>query len=126
MDANGVPKIPIIDLSAFTSNGDLESREIAVKSLAENVSINGSVRISGHGIIPLGVLEEAFAVTKRLFDLPYEDKIKAPHPDLIVLHRGYSGPRREKGAAKTALETDDEAKKGVYLNTSDYKVCFMY
>ncbi|CAG8960681.1 hypothetical protein HYFRA_00013449 [Hymenoscyphus fraxineus] len=115
-----VYKVPIVDLSAFTANGGPESCRAAAKALAEQVHINGSCGITGHGL-PSNVLEEAFAMTKKLFDLPYEDKMKAPHPDAMVPHRGYSGIGREKGAAKTALETDDEAKKDVYLNTSDYK-----
>ncbi|CAG8971839.1 hypothetical protein HYALB_00001950 [Hymenoscyphus albidus] len=110
MGSNGVLRIPIVDLSAFTNNDDPESCQAAAKALAEKVHINGSVGISGHGLASK-VLEEAFAVTKKLFDLLYEDKMKAPHPDAMVPNRGYSDIGREKGAAKTALETDDEAKK---------------
>jgi isopenicillin N synthase-like dioxygenase len=121
MAANGVLSVPIVDLSSFTSGGgDLESRKRAARDLAEKLLVNGCVGISGHGV-PSDVLKEAFGVAKKLFDLPYEEKMKAPHPDATVPHRGYSGMGREKGAAKTALETDDEAQKDAYLNASDYK-----
>jgi isopenicillin N synthase-like dioxygenase len=122
MASNGTSSIPIVDLSPFTSGGDLESRRRAAKDLAEKGHINGSVGISGHGVSS-DSLKAAFALVKKLFELPYEDKMKAPHPDAVVPHRGYSGMGREKGAAKTATETDNSAEKDEYLNASDYKVC---
>jgi isopenicillin N synthase-like dioxygenase len=120
MASIGVLSVPVVDLSPFTSGGDLESRKRAANDLAEKGQINGCVGISGHGV-PADELNEAFAVT--IFDLPYKDKMKAPHPDALVPHRGYSGMGREKGAAKTALETDDQERKDAYLQASDYKVC---
>jgi isopenicillin N synthase-like dioxygenase len=122
MRSIGVLSVPVVDLSPFTSRGDLESRKRAAKDLAEKGQINGCVGISGHGV-PTDELNEAFTVAKKLFDLPYEDKMKAPHPDALVPHRGYSGIGREKVAAKTALETDEEEQKDAYLQASDYKVC---
>jgi len=65
--------VPIIDLSPFTSGGDLASRKQAARELAEKGHSNGSVGISGHGV-PSDILERAFQITKKLFDLPYEDK----------------------------------------------------
>lgn len=89
MMSEEAPRIPIVDLSAFTANGELGSRQLAAKSLAETVHINGSVGISGHGISPQE-LNKAFALTRELFDLSYENKMKAPHQDSMVPHRGYS------------------------------------
>ncbi|KAF7865245.1 hypothetical protein EAF04_006222 [Stromatinia cepivora] len=120
MSLNVISSIPIVDLSPFTSGGDVESRKRAAKQLAEKIQINGSVGISGHGV-PSDTLKEAFALVKKLFDLPYEEKMKAPHPDAVFSHRGYSGIGREKIAAKTATETDDEWEKEAYLYASDYK-----
>jgi isopenicillin N synthase-like dioxygenase len=122
MALNKMSSVPIVDLSPFTSGGDLESRKRAAKDLAEKGHINGSVGISGHGVSS-DSLKEAFVLVKKLFNLPYEDKMKAPHPDALVPHRGYSGMGREKGAAKTATETDNLVEKDEYLNASDYKVC---
>ncbi|KAJ8069313.1 hypothetical protein OCU04_002970 [Sclerotinia nivalis] len=122
MALNEISSIPIVDLSPFTSGGDHESRRRAAKDLAEKVQINGSVGICGHGV-PSETLREAFTLAKKLFDLPYEEKMKAPHPDAVFPHRGYSSIGREKVAAKTAMETetDSELGKEVYLNASDYK-----
>jgi len=113
--------IPIVDLSPFTSASDPASRKQAAKDLAKKGQINGCVGITGHGI-PLSVLAEAFGVSKALFDLPYEEKMKAPNPPSIVPHRGYSGLGKESPAAKTALETDSEIQKEAYLDmASDCK-----
>ncbi|CAF9917161.1 hypothetical protein IMSHALPRED_003480 [Imshaugia aleurites] len=54
------------------------------------------------------LLERAFDMSKKLFDLPLEDKLKAPHPKIMTPHRGYSGVRD--------LETIKSLKR-----ISDYK-----
>ena len=113
----------VVDLSPFTSRGDIESRKKAAKQLAERVCVNGSVGISGHGM-SAEELKDAFNIAKQLFDIPYEKKMKAPHPDGPTPHRGYSSIGRERAANKTALEGDKDASKVEEepLNTSDYKV----
>lgn len=73
MMANGLPSVPIIDLSPFTSGGDLESRNRVARELAEKAHNNGSVGIIGHGVPP-EILENAFQISKKLFNLSYEDK----------------------------------------------------
>lgn len=113
--------VPLVDLSPFTTEGTFESRKQAAEKLGEALRSNGCVGISGHGV-PSDELQKAFSVAKQLFDLPYDEKMKAPHPEGNVPHRGFSGIGKEKGAAKTATETDDEAQKDAYLNASDYKV----
>lgn len=116
------PAVPIVDLFPFTSR-DPQLRQHAAEDLARKVQVNGCVGITGHGISP-ELLQQAFQVTKGLFELPYEKKMKAPHPDSTVPHRGYSGTNREKPSAKTALETDDQEKQEDYLEmAADYKAC---
>ena len=72
--------------------------------------------------MPTDLLDKIFAMSKRLFDLPLEEKLKAPHPEGWNPHRGYSGIGREKGGAKGALDAGDQAKMDVCLDTADYKV----
>lgn len=48
--------------------------------------------------------------------------MKAPHPNGLVPHRGYSGIGTEKSAAKSASETTDEMKRASLLKISDFKV----
>lgn len=116
-----VNNIPVVDLSPFTSRGDHDSQVQAADDLRQALSVNGFIAISGHGISS-DLLREAFQATKTLFDLSYEEKMRAPHPDGPVPHRGYSGPGRDNVAAKTAIETTDAEQKGMYSNTFDFKV----
>ena len=124
MGSKGISYVPVVNLSAFTHGADLEQREKTARELAECCRLNGCVGITGHGV-PMELLERVFVMSKKLFDLPLEDKLKAPHPEGTTPHRGYSGVGREQGGAKGALDTDDQgAKASLLLQTSDYKVCF--
>ncbi|KUL90404.1 hypothetical protein ZTR_01981 [Talaromyces verruculosus] len=82
MGSSGDLSIPIVDLSPFTSSdaNSLESRKKAAQELADKLQGNGYVGIIGHGVPP-ELLQKAFQTSKTFFDLPYEDKMKAPHPD---------------------------------------------
>jgi isopenicillin N synthase-like dioxygenase len=116
--------VPVVDLSAFTEHRDLESRRRAAQELALKGHANGCVGIMGHGM-PRDMLEQIFAMTKKLFDLPYEEKMKAPLPESRTPHRGYLGIGRERAAAtpldekSTELERENHAKSIV----TDFKVC---
>lgn len=123
MGSNGGSCVPVVDLSAFRDGEDLEQREKTARLMAECCRLNGCVGITGHGV-PMELLDRAFTMSKRLFDLPLEDKLKAPHPEGMTPHRGYSGVGREKGGAKGALDTDDKETKNSLFKASDYKVCF--
>ena len=110
MGSKGGFCVPVMDLSAFTHGEDLGQREKTARVLAECCRLNGCVGLTGHGV-PMELLERAFDMSKKLFDLPLEDKLKAPHPKIMTPHRGYSGVRD--------LETIKSLKR-----ISDYKVCF--
>lgn len=112
-----------VDLSPFTSSDatNRESRQKAAKDLADKLQGNGYVGIIGHGVPP-ELLGKAFQTSKTFFDLPYEDKMKAPHPDGTVPHRGYSAIGREKGYAKTAHESGNDTEENAELSLTDYKV----
>lgn len=113
--------VPIIDISAFVRDGDSKSITYVARQLADKVSLNGCIGISGHGLSD-SALSEAFAMTKKLFDLPHSEKMKAPHPDGPIPHRGYSGTGRERGAAKTESEDwEGKAKASDYAGITDYK-----
>ncbi|KAF2686896.1 putative leucoanthocyanidin dioxygenase [Lentithecium fluviatile CBS 122367] len=112
--------IPVVDISPFIGGGQLDTRQRVAQQLAELGRVNGCLGISGHGLSP-ALLEEAFRVTKQLFDLPYEKKMKAPHPNGPVPHRGYSGTGRENPAKKTALEATEDAQKDEYSKIVDFK-----
>ena len=71
--------------------------------------------------MPKDLLQQAFHVSKKLFDLPYETKMKAPHPEGLSPHRGYSSFGKEKTAEKTAKEAADEAQREYYAQITDFK-----
>ena len=121
MNINNVNTIPTVDLSAFTSSGDWRSRKNTAAELARVCRRYGCVAITGHGV-PSSLLDEAFIMSKKLFDLPLEEKMKAPHPDAVRPHRGYSAIGRERAAAKGAIDTDDKKRKEELKRVVDYKV----
>ncbi|PVI08348.1 putative leucoanthocyanidin dioxygenase [Periconia macrospinosa] len=114
--------VPIVDITPFTTTGySPEVKKHVATELASKASIDGCVGISGHGV-PDEVVATAFVMTKKLFELPFEEKMKAPHPDAPVPHRGYSGTGRENAARKTETEDwDGSAKKADYEKLTDYK-----
>jgi len=113
-----------VDLSAFTGTGASESERVAAcRALVEACHQLGFVKIKGHGF-PKQELDEAMAWVKKLFDLPYEDKMKAPHPETNIPHRGYSGIGREKVYSQDDMEkvNKDENVADQLRAISDFKV----
>lgn len=102
----------------------MQSREEAARELARSCRPHGCVAVTGHGV-PSALLKEAFDTSKKLFDLPLEEKMKAPHPDAFRPHRGYSAIGRERGAAKGAMDTEDEKRKEELKRVTDYKVSIL-
>jgi isopenicillin N synthase-like dioxygenase len=110
--------IPIVDISQ-ARNGSLEERDKAAQGIADACRRVGFVYITGHGVDP-GTLEAAFTMSKKLFELPIEDKMKAPHPSGGAVHRGYSYP----GLEKVSQETDTDVEVVAALRKiQDVKVC---
>ncbi|KAL9109638.1 MAG: hypothetical protein Q9227_005675 [Pyrenula ochraceoflavens] len=106
--------IPTIDISA---------RQATARELAQKCQINGCVGITGHGV-PSGLLAEAFDVSKRLFELPLEDKMKAPYSPSAIPHRGHSAPGREKAYTKEELSTNSDALADAKRKIMDFKETF--
>lgn len=85
--------VPIVDLSAFNTEGDTESRTESARELYKACHDLGFVQILGHGVEP-ELLREAFDWSRKLYSLSFEDKMKAPHPDGPTPHRGSSSSDR--------------------------------
>jgi isopenicillin N synthase-like dioxygenase len=113
------PTIPIIDFSAFTLEAALETRLKVARDLVSACREVGFVYISNHGV-PADALAEAFALSKKFFDLPKEDKMKAPHPPGWAVHRGYSWPGLEKVSGAIS-EKDNKAWIERLREVQDYK-----
>lgn len=69
--------IPVIDFGKW-EDGSKQKSEIASK-LAEACRRVGFVYVVNHGVDD-ELLDEAFAWSKKLFDLSEEQKMLAPHP----------------------------------------------
>ena len=120
--------IKTVDLSPFRqSNGNLllePERRKAGASLVEALHSYGFAKVTGHGLSK-SEIDEALAWTKRLFDLPVEEKMKAPHPAGSMPHRGYSGIGKEKIYSHKDVAARDTDRSGFgdeLRRISDFKV----
>ena len=113
------PSIPVVDFAAFTADSTPETRLKIAQELAAACREVGFVYITNHGV-PDKTLNKAFAVSKKFYDLPQEDKMKAPHPPGWAVHRGYSWPGLEKVSAAIS-EKDDQAWIEKLREVQDYK-----
>ncbi|KAL9122792.1 MAG: hypothetical protein Q9187_000654 [Circinaria calcarea] len=113
--------IPVVDLSSFTTkDADIATRRQTAKEVAEKCSVNGCLAITGHNVPP-ELLEEAFNLTRHLFDLPMEEKMKAPHPAGLIPHRGYSAPGKERAFQKEDHDASDAKRQEMLHQTQDWK-----
>lgn len=80
----------------------------------------GFVYITNHDVSS-EKLGEAFAWSKKLFDLELEQKMLAPHPSGHTVHRGYSWPGLEKVSNAMGDEADAEELKKNLRQISDVK-----
>ncbi|CAD6585151.1 MAG: hypothetical protein ASARMPRED_002026 [Alectoria sarmentosa] len=119
--------IPIVDLSAFGAEGNTEARLESARALYQSCHDLGFVQILGHGVEP-DLLREAFDWSEKLYSLSHDDKMKAPHPDGPVPHRGYSHPGLEKvyseaeRDSKDAIETDGDSLRQVKDFKESYEI----
>lgn len=115
--------IPTVDIEPFLNSSTLQERQNAARDLAEALHIYGAVGVVGwEQLVPDAKLKDAFQMAQKMFDLPVEDKMKAPHPDGFVPHRGYSAPGKEKAYNKDELATDSAEVKETRRKITDYKV----
>ena len=123
MRSRGSPEIATVDLSAFGSQGSPHEQKSAAAALRDACTTLGCVNFTGTGLSPSRI-EDAFTWAKKLFDLSHEDKMKAPHPDTAMPHRGYSGPGLEKVYSKGERDKDAAANgEGASLRqVEDFKV----
>ncbi|KAI1371319.1 Clavaminate synthase-like protein [Hypoxylon crocopeplum] len=103
----GDEAVATVDVSPFTTEAgrslpDSERLE-AGQALVNALHNLGFVKVIGHGI-KSEEIRDALEWTKRLFDLPYDDKMKAPHPPGPMPHRGYSGLGKEKVYSQTDVK----------------------
>ncbi|KAI1798928.1 Clavaminate synthase-like protein [Daldinia bambusicola] len=110
--------IPVIDFSAW-SRGLIEDKKRIGREVTDACRRVGFVYIINHGM-PSDILEEAFGLSKRLFDLSPEEKMLAPHPPGPTVHRGYSWPGLEK-VSQDIINDGDKEKEAENRKISDFK-----
>lgn len=112
--------IPIVDFAEWTSGSPDQRKQIA-NDFVEACRTVGFAYIINHGVAP-GRVEEAFAMSKKLFDLSHDQKMLAPHPPGGAVHRGYSWPGFEKVTQTFGDEADREDLKKRLRSITDVKV----
>ncbi|KAG0282377.1 hypothetical protein BGZ96_000539 [Linnemannia gamsii] len=100
------PSLPLIDLANFTDSSP-EQRMKTAKQLVVACQDVGFVYIVNHGV-PKEALTRAFQVSEDFYNLPQEDKLKAPHPPGWAVHRGYSWPGLEKVSEAISGPNDED------------------
>ncbi|KAL9131691.1 MAG: hypothetical protein Q9217_000432 [Psora testacea] len=112
--------IPIVDFAAWHTNTDIDDKKAVAAKVVEACRTVGFVYIINHTVSP-EMLAEAFEMSKRLFDLPQEKKMLAPHPPGFTIHRGYSWPGLEKVSNAMGDEEDRDLATNL-RKVSDIKV----
>lgn len=101
--------VPVVDFSHFYSQNEAE-RLTTGTAIFEALRDVGFVYLTNHGI-SRDLLAEAFSQSRAFFDLPLQDKLKAPHPPEAWNQRGYSQFGQEKiSLYPDALNTGTESK----------------
>lgn len=117
--------IPVIDLSTWNdTNASAKERAKTATDLVNACKEVGFVYIINHGISE-ELLSEAFAISKKLFDLSHEEKMLAPHPPNPNWHRGYSYPGLEKVSQVNGGGEDSNKVEEQLREVKDCKVSLL-
>lgn len=87
--------IPIVDFARWTDDASAEERQRIGSELVRACREVGFVYIVNHGVSE-ELLDQAFNMSKKLFELDHKQKMLAPHPPSPEWHRGYSSVGLEK------------------------------
>ncbi|KAL4787235.1 hypothetical protein BJX76DRAFT_30549 [Aspergillus varians] len=112
-------ELPVVDFSLWYDFQDEASRQRVAQELVNACQRVGFVRIVNHSL-PGTTIDEAFEWMGRLFALPKEEKMKAPHPAGWAVHRGYSWPGLEK-VSQIMSTGDDEHVRSKLREVPDVK-----
>lgn len=121
-DMNTGSTIPVVDLAEFSDGASSSKARMGVaRELVDACRNVGFVYMVNHGI-PDELLDQAFAMSKKLFDLKHEEKMLAPHPPTPDWHRGYSSPGLEKVSQVYGKDADPSTVGEKLRETRDCKV----
>ncbi|OQD94874.1 hypothetical protein PENSOL_c023G02123 [Penicillium solitum] len=98
------PNIPVVDFAGWNTES---SRQRIAQEIVAACKTVGFVYIINHSL-PEPMLDEGFNWSKLFFELPQDEKLKAPHPEGWAVHRGYSWPGLEKVSQAMSTGNDQE------------------
>ncbi|KIK56897.1 hypothetical protein GYMLUDRAFT_229896 [Collybiopsis luxurians FD-317 M1] len=112
--------LPTIDFARFGDGSSEEARKIGQQLFTACRDVGFAYLINTG--IPQGQVDGMFNWSAKLFALPIETKMKAPHPPEGWKHRGYSGIGREQ-VSQMVFDTE-ELKAIRYGKFPDFKESF--
>ncbi|KAL3464764.1 hypothetical protein BJX64DRAFT_254289 [Aspergillus heterothallicus] len=101
--------LPVVDFSPWSASQDEAARRRVAQELVDACQQLGFVQIINHSLAKR-TLDEAFNWMERLFGLPADEKMKAPHPEGWAVHRGYSWPGLEKVTQVKSMAEYEKAR----------------
>lgn len=120
-DENTEPAIPVVDFAEWCNDASPQARSKIASDLVKACREVGFVYIINHGL-PEKLLNQAFAMSKKLFNLRHEEKMQAPHPPTPDWHRGYSSPGLEKVSQVYGKDASPNTVGEQLREVKDYKV----
>lgn len=103
--------LPIIDFTPWSSEESSAQRLEVARELVEACRKTGFVYISNHGVAP-SLVKDAFAWSKRFFNLPFEEKMQAEHKQESGIFRGYNPPGNQRVPLTLRVRGGDPSVKG--------------
>lgn len=88
MSSSTPSQVPVVDFANWRES-NLENRRRIANEITAACRKIGFVYIINHDMPP-ELLDEAFSWSKNFFDLPQEEKEKAPQSENLTVLRGYS------------------------------------
>lgn len=119
--ANSHFGVPVVDFAKWHTSSACSEKQKIASQLADACKTVGFVYIINH-LLPPEKVAEAFAWSKKLFELTQGQKMLAPHPPGHVVHRGYSWPGLEKVSNSMGDEADTAELVKELRQVSDIKV----
>ncbi|KAG8529083.1 uncharacterized protein KY384_005718 [Bacidia gigantensis] len=112
--------IPIVDFAAWRPGASTKEKKSVAAKLINACRDVGFVYIINHHVAS-DKLAAAFDMSKKLYNLPKEKKMLAPHPPGFAVHRGYSWPGLEKVSNAMGDEEDKDEEIDKLRSVSDVK-----
>jgi isopenicillin N synthase-like dioxygenase len=109
-------EVPIIDLAPFRDGGKKERATIAYNA-AQVCETVGFLYVRNHGV-PQLLIDEAFAASRRFFDLPLARKQEI-HVSRMPNHRGFIGTAEETVDLRAAADIKEAFKFGRDMPADD-------